>query len=229
MPYTLALALVAVLALAGCGSSEKPKSEAKGECSYASSGETAARKVDKPKASPVTKEPTEVNIATDRGDIKISLDADKVPCAVNSFLSLAEQNYFDKTVCHRLVTQGIHVLQCGDPSGTGMGGPGYTVKDELIPNDPRLTNCQGSTVCTYPAGTVAMAKSGTAAGATPDTAGSQFFLVFADSPLEPAYQVIGHMSAAGLQVVKSIAEQGNAADGVAPKQPVTITSVKTNG
>ena len=94
-------------------------------------------------------------------------------------------------------------------------------------DDPRLQPClgqvdqtSGAEVCTYPAGTVAMANSG------PDTNGSQFFLVYADSPLPAAYTVFGRMSAAGVDVVEKIAAQGIAADGIAPKQSVTIQSVQ---
>ncbi len=222
------VALIPLLALASaCGDtgSSTPKADS-AQCSYPEQGQ-AAKKVDAPPGDPEKGAPGEVTIATDRGDIKISLDADKAPCTVNSFLSLAKQGYFENTKCHRLVTQGLFVLQCGDPTGTGTGGPGYSFADELIKNDPRLQPCLGQTdpttgaeVCTYTAGTVAMANSG------PDTNGSQFFLVYKDSPLPAAYTVFGKMSAAGVKVVQSIAKQGNAADGVGPKQPVTITSVE---
>ena len=105
-----------------------------------------------------------MTISTNRGDIKVSLDKDKAPCTVNSFVSLAKQGYFDNTHCHRLTVTGIFVLQCGDPRATGKvddpnasaGGPGYYVKDELVDNDPRLQPCfnqtdprSGKQLCTY--------------------------------------------------------------------------------
>ena len=131
-------------------------------------------------------------MATDRGDVKISLDSDKAPCAANSFLSLAKQGFFDDTKCHRLVAGGkmaLNVLQCGDPTASGTGDPGYEFDEELVDQDPRLQPCYGQTspdsgkeFCTYPAGTVAMAK-----GAQPGTSGSQFFLVYEDSILDAAY------------------------------------------
>ena len=162
--------------------------------------------------------PTEVTIATNRGDIKVSLDADKAPCTVNTFLSLAKQGFFDATPCPRLVTQGLYILQCGDPSGDGQGGPGYEFADELMPNDPRLQPCtgqmdpqSGKEVCTYTSGTVAMANAGA------DTNGSQFFLVYQDSPLPASYTVFGRMSAAGVKVVQSVAAQGLAADRSPPR------------
>lgn len=240
------LALIVLLALvAGCGSSSgnssrkkasKPSStqssSASGPCSYSTdtSGQVA-RKVDLPSSKPVTTAPTKVTISTDQGNIPVTLDADKTPCTVNSFLSLAKQGYFDKTPCHRLVTQGIFVLQCGDPTASGSGGPGYKFDDELIDNDPRLQPCQGAVdpqsgkqACTYASGTLAMANAG------PGTNGSQFFLVFRDSPLPAAYTVFGRMTAAGLQVVKKVAAGGakpaDAGGNTAPRISTMITSVK---
>lgn len=117
------------------------------------------------------------DLKTNAGPITFEMDAAKTPQTVNSFKSLADKGFFDKTKCHRLVTGGIFVLQCGDPEGTGTGGPGYTIPDENLdslgkPND------QGQVV--YPAGTVAMANTG-----QPGSGGSQFFLVYKDSPLAP--------------------------------------------
>ncbi len=222
------LAVLPVLALtAACGSSDEaaPPKTAESKCSYVEGGD-AAKPVDLPPATPPTDAATEVTIKTDRGDIKVSLDPDRAPCTVNSFLSLATQGYFDGTTCHRLVVGGLNVLQCGDPTATGRGGPGYSFKDELVPSDPRLQPCLGQNdpqtgkeVCTYTSGTLAMANSG------PDTNGSQFFLVYSDSPLPAAYTVFGKMNAAGVKVVQAIAAEGNAADGVGPKSPVTIEKV----
>ena len=222
--------LIPLLGLLGaCGSDSEtstPKT-ASGQCSYtADDPGPATKKAERPPADPPSDLPSEMTIATDAGDIKVSLDTDKAPCTVNSFVSLAKQGYFDDTKCHRLTTQSIFVLQCGDPSGSGLGGPGYAFGDELVPQDPRLQPCldqtdqNGNQVCTYTAGTLAMANSG------PDTNGSQFFLVYQDSPLGSSYTPFGRMSAAGLKVVQEVAKQGLAADQTAPKQPVTITSVK---
>ena len=102
------------------------------------------------------------------------------------------------------------MLQCGDPTGTGSGGPGYSFDDELTGKE------------TYPAGTLAMANAG------PNTNGSQFFLVYADTPLPPSYTVFGKMDPAGRRVVARIAAAGTADGGPdgAPKQAVRITSVR---
>ena len=150
-----------------------------------------------------------VTIKTNAGEIPATLDADATPCTVNSFVSLADQGYFDDTTCHRLTTQGIYVLQCGDPTATGSGGPGYSFEDELSGDE------------TYEAGTLAMANAG------PDTNGSQFFIVYDDSQLPPSYAVFGHVDDDGLAVVKEIAAKGTDSGGPdgAPKEAVEIGSV----
>ena len=112
---------------------------------------------------------------------------------MNSFVSLAEQGYFDNTPCHRLTTAQtqIYVLQCGDPTGTGTGGPGYTIPDELTGTE------------TYPPGTLAMANTG-----QPDSGGSQFFIVYQATTHPPNYTVFGHISPAGVKAVQKLAAKG---------------------
>jgi peptidyl-prolyl cis-trans isomerase B (cyclophilin B) len=179
----------------------------KGACTYTPTGD-AARKVELPPSGPAPAQ--SLTIDTNRGPIRVALDGTGAPCTANSFTSLAKQGYFDDTRCHRLTTQGIFVLQCGDPSATGSGGPGYSFDDELTGKE------------TYPAGTVAMANAG------PNTNGSQFFLVYADTSLPPSYTVFGKMDPAGLQAVKKVADAGTAngsPDGV-PKEDVRITAVE---
>lgn len=163
---SLVVAALAVAVLAGCatpapGGSAAPEPEAR-TCAY---GEApgAVREVTAPPSEPTASGSVSVVLETSAGNIPITLDADRTPCTVGSFLSLAEQGYFDGSNCHRLTTSGIFVLQCGDPSATGMGSPGYRYADELDGSE------------TYPAGTLAMANSGA------DTNGSQFFLVYEDS------------------------------------------------
>jgi peptidyl-prolyl cis-trans isomerase B (cyclophilin B) len=229
LSFLVVIPLLVLTASCGNGSTKTPKAE-KSQCTYTDSGQTPARQVDPPPGDPVKDAPTEVTIATDRGDVKVSLDADKAPCATNSFLSLAKQGFFENTKCHRLVAGGkmaLNVLQCGDPTGTGGGDPGYQFDEELVDQDPRLQPCYGQKspqtgkeYCTYPAGTVAMANGG------PGTDGSQFFLVFKDSLLDASFTVLGRMSAAGLKVVQSEAAKGVVPGTEKPKQPITITSVK---
>jgi peptidyl-prolyl cis-trans isomerase B (cyclophilin B) len=190
------------------GSGEAPAGSTT-TCDYPADDMGAAKEVDPPSAeAPDTGEVT-ATITTNTGDIDIVLDQAATPCTVHSFMSLAEQGYFDDTQCHRLTTGGIFVLQCGDPSATGGGGPGYSFADELTGEE------------TYSAGTLAMANAG------PDTNGSQFFIVYDESPLDPNYNVFGSVGADGLQVVQDIAAkgaQGGAPDGP-PAEPVAIESV----
>ncbi|WUD76411.1 peptidylprolyl isomerase [Streptomyces sp. NBC_00510] len=151
-------------------------------------------------------------LQTTCGDIALDLDAKNAPHTVNSFAFLAGKGYFDHTKCHRLTTSGIYVLQCGDPTGQGSGGPGYTIPDENL----KAKEVAGGT---YPAGTVAMANTGQA-----HTGGSQFFLVYKDSPLPPNYTPFGTISAAGMKVLDKIAAAGEstgAGDG-APNATVVI-------
>lgn len=169
---------------------------------------------------------TQATLTTNLGSVAITLDPKDAPCTVNSFVSLAKQGYFDKTPCHRLVTTGIYVLQCGDPSGTGSGGPGYQFNDELLPAAQPKSCDASSGTCIYPAGTVAMANAG------PNTNGSQFFLVYKDSPLAYNYTIFGQMSAEGLKTVQAIADKGsnnsNGAGDGAPNESVTIDKASTN-
>jgi len=146
-----------------------------------------------------------------RGNLTVALDA-KAPCTVTSFTFLAGKKFFDGTTCHRLTTQGIYVLQCGDPKGDGTGGPGYTIPDENL------------TGATYPAGTVAMANTG-----KPHTGGSQFFLVYKATQLPPQYTPFGTITK-GLDVLKMIAAKGTASTGVdgPPKTPVKITTFRVS-
>jgi peptidyl-prolyl cis-trans isomerase B (cyclophilin B) len=159
-----------------------------------------------------------MKLATTCGEIDVALKAAAAPHTVNSFNFLAGQGFFDHTKCHRLTTQGIYVLQCGDPTGTGSGGPGYTIPDENL-KDKSL---KGQV---YPAGTVAMANQYNATTKQGrNTGGSQFFLVYQDSPLPPDYTPFGTISASGLNVLKKIAAAGESTgqgDG-APNATVVI-------
>ena len=182
---------------------------ATGPCGYTPSGDKAARPASLPPADPGPAGKYVATLQTSQGVVKFDLRADKAPCTVGSFRSLATAGFYNDTPCHRLVVQpNFGVLQCGDPSGTGSGGPGYTYKDENL------------TGATYPAGTVAMANSG------PNTNGSQFFLVFTDTQLPPSYTPFGHITS-GLDVLEKVAKggvDGTGGDG-APKIPVQLKKV----
>jgi peptidyl-prolyl cis-trans isomerase B (cyclophilin B) len=190
--------------------SETPAEADAGACDYRPDGTTPAKPVTPPPAEPAVSGKIASVIETDAGTFNVALDATTAPCTVNSFVALAKQGYFNDTQCHRLTTDGIWVLQCGDPTGTGGGGPGYSFDDELAGTE------------TYPAGTVAMANAG------PGTNGSQFFLVYKDSLGLPAgYTVFGKLDSASIRAVQTIAANGTAngtPDG-APKDGVMIQSV----
>ena len=158
----------------------------------------------------------DVTVETNLGTIELSLDGRAAPQAVASFLSLASEGFFNGTDCHRLTTSGIYVLQCGDPTGTGTGGPAYRFGPiENAPTDDL-----------YPAGTLAMARQGGDASSM----GSQFFVVYADStiPSDEAggYTVFGTVTQ-GLDIVRSIAEGGTITGGAdgRPALSVIITKV----
>jgi peptidyl-prolyl cis-trans isomerase B (cyclophilin B) len=155
-------------------------------------------------------------LATNCGTIEADLFAGKAPHTVNSFAFLAGKGYFTDVPCHRVTSAGIFVLQCGDPTGSGSGGPGYQFRDENL--DAFGPAGAGGTV-TYPAGTLAMANAG------PGTNGSQFFIVYKDSPLAPSYTPFGTVTK-GLAIVSRVAAAGSspAGDG-APTIHVSLTKV----
>ena len=196
------------------GESSAPSSAAPATpCSYPSAD---APKTVKPVSAPTNLSPantgTVTSVLTLNGQpVTVTLDRKAAPCTVNSFLSLASQKFYDGTDCWRLTaSDALNILQCGDPSGKGNGGPGYTVADE------------NATETKFPAGTVAMANSG------PGTSGSQFFVVYKDSVLAGGgYSVFGKLDAAGLKVVADIAAKGVAggAQTGAPAQKATISAV----
>ncbi|MGW4463585.1 peptidylprolyl isomerase [Micromonospora sp. NBC_01796] len=176
-----------------------------------------------PVAAPNTGSQT-MTIDTGLGPITAKLDLTKVPCTAASFTHLAEKKFFDNTKCHRLVTEGLQVLQCGDPSATGAGwrdsdgtgGPSYRMAEENLPTEQRPP---------YPAGVIAMANSG-----QPGSSGSQFFIVYGDSQLDATYTVLGTVTS-GMDLVKEVGAAGDdgafaqQAGGGHPKKEVLIKSL----
>jgi peptidyl-prolyl cis-trans isomerase B (cyclophilin B) len=155
--------------------------------------------------------PRTFTFVTNCGNIVVTTVGSKAPITLTQLSTLARGGYFNNSLCHRLTTQGLYVLQCGDPTATGAGGPNFTYRDENLPAEG-LNN--------YPAGTVAMANSG------PGTNGSQFFLVFADTTLGANYTIWGTITQ-GLDIVKAIAKagvKGGGADGT-PNQAISINRV----
>lgn len=149
-------------------------------------------------------------IATTCGDLVVELDAAGAPLAVNNFVFLAQEGYYEGTGFHRVIAD--FLIQGGDPTGTGSGGPGYTFEDELGRAEQLVTDHGG-----YPDGTVAMANAGS------DTNGSQFFIVLGDVELDPDYTVLGEL-VAGRDVAENIGQV--ATDGDMALEPVRIRSIQ---
>jgi peptidyl-prolyl cis-trans isomerase B (cyclophilin B) len=192
-------------------------------CQYPASSDKASKPIKPPRTGKVPTDPAQVSasMSTNQGNIGLQLDNAKSPCTVNSFASLAQQGFFNDTPCHRLTTSaGLSVLQCGDPTGQGTGGPGYQFDNEyptnqFQPDDPKLTQ-----PVLYPRGTLAMANAG------PGTNGSQFFLVYKDSQLPPNYTVFGTIDQTGLATLDKIAAAGTA-DGSPDGKPKNNVQVKS--
>ncbi|MCX4777186.1 peptidylprolyl isomerase [Streptomyces sp. NBC_01264] len=211
----VAVVVAALVGLVAGGVFDKDKKDEAADPAASPSAQPTPQQSPSPAMAIDAKAKYTFDLKTSAGDIKVEMDAAKAPQTVNSFKSLADKKFFDNTKCHRLTTGGIFVLQCGDPQGTGSGGPGYTIPDENLDGLGK-PNATGQVV--YPAGTVAMANAG------PGTGGSQFFLVYKDSPLAPSYTPFGKIDAAGLKVLEEVAKAGVADGGQdgAPKTPVTI-------
>jgi len=192
-------------------------------CTYTTTTEGSVVKASLPPSTPDWTASYTATINTNRGPIVIKLANSKATCTVNSFIHLAETNFWDNTQCHRVSdSEGLYMLQCGDPTAKasqtlscssatlGTGGPGYQFDDE---------NLKGAT---YPAGTVAMANSGA------NTNGSQFFLVFANTSLSASYTPFGTITS-GLDILQNVAKAGTSctmsAGGGVPKEKVIINSV----
>jgi peptidyl-prolyl cis-trans isomerase B (cyclophilin B) len=193
-------------------------------CQYPASSEQASKKVNPPRTGKIPTTPATVSasMSTNQGNLGLVLDNAKAPCTVNSFASLAQQGYFNDTPCHRLTKGGLDVLQCGDPTGSGTGGPGYQFANEYPTNQYQPDSPALSQPVVYPRGTLAMANAG------PNTNGSQFFLVYQDSQLPPNYTAFGTVDATGLATLDKIAQngiEGGAGDGK-PAQPVTISYIR---
>jgi cyclophilin family peptidyl-prolyl cis-trans isomerase len=219
-----------VLLLTGVFDGDEPTDTASGSsspdtvsCTYTpdESGNPNLTEVGTPPDPEITpaKGDTKLLMSTGQGDLTLTLDREKAPCAAASFSYLASEKFFDGSPCHRMVNgESFGVLQCGDPSGTGQGGPTYKFAEEVTADT------------TYPRGTIAMAKSG-----APNTTGSQFFLVFADAQLSPDYTVVGTVDEAGLAVLDQIAQAGNdgsmepSPGGGKPNVPVVIESMTVAG
>jgi peptidyl-prolyl cis-trans isomerase B (cyclophilin B) len=142
-----------------------------------------------------------MTISTNLGDITATVDKTKAPCTAAAFEYLSSKKFWDNTKCHRMTTEGIKVLQCGDPSATGKGyretdgsgGPSFRYAEENLPTSANPA---------YPRGTIAMAKT-----QAPGSTGSQFFIVYGDTQLDPSYTVLGTVDK-GMDIVDKVAKGG---------------------
>jgi peptidyl-prolyl cis-trans isomerase B (cyclophilin B) len=233
---TLAVLLVA-FGVAWAAGAFKSTPKVSADCAFNTTGDasnTNLKDVGKPPTTGVPKSGQKpMTITTNLGAVEANIDLTKAPCTAASFTFLAGKKFFDNTKCHRLTTSGIYVLQCGDPSATGSGGPTYSFADEYIPQAPVDPSANPSASPSasapptnlYPRGTLAMANSGA------NTNGSQFFIVYKDgSALEAKYTAFGTVTK-GLDIVEKVAAAGvvdkdgqPSSDG-APKTEVTIQSL----
>lgn len=205
-----------------------PSAEVGANCQYRPA-DKPAKTIDKqmPRSGKVPTDPATLtaSMKTSQGNIGLVLDNAKAPCTVNSFASLAQGGYFDNTTCHRMTSGGLSVLQCGDPTGTGSGGPGYEFDNEYPTTQYKADDPAAQQAVVYPAGTLAMANAG------PGTNGSQFFMVYKDSKLPPQYTVFGTIDKTGMDTLAKIAKNGikpgarGAGDG-APAQEVKIIDLQ---
>jgi peptidyl-prolyl cis-trans isomerase B (cyclophilin B) len=202
----------------------KPAADLGANCQYPPSAEQASKPVKPPRQGKVPTDPAQVSVSmvTNQGHIGLLLANNESPCTVNSFASLASQKFFDDTKCHRLTASPTSaVLQCGDPTGDGTGGPGYQFANEYPTDQYKPEDPAAHEPVIYPRGTLAMANSG------PNTNGSQFFMVYKDTQLPPEYTIFGKIQPDGLATLDKIAKGGVAGGGAdgAPATEVTIKSV----
>ncbi len=180
-------------------------------CKKISAKAHSVKNITPPDVKPPFKNRT-FTLTTNGRDSVNEANAKSAPITVVALAALAEGGFFNKTFCHRLTTNNIYFLQCGDPTGTGLGGPNFSYRDENLPQ---------SVESNYPAGVVAMYNK------EANTNGSQFFIVYEDTSMRPEYTIWGKVTK-GLEIVKAIAKEG-VADGTndgLPKQTIAIERVK---
>lgn len=206
-------ALLTMPTMALADSSKKSSEESKLSCARTKSVGHSPVQVATP-TSILKKFPKQITFVTNCGNIVV-IPNPAAPVALTAITALAKGGYYDKSLCHRLTTSGIYVLQCGDPTATGTGGPMFTFGNENLPANVKNN---------YPAGTVAMANGGPT---NLNSNGSQFFFVYSDSTLNPAVYPIWGKVKSGLEIVKAIGKSGtkDGSDDGTPKQVIAIEKI----
>jgi peptidyl-prolyl cis-trans isomerase B (cyclophilin B) len=202
MKRTFIIASALVMAASLTPSVSAAAKEPVKKCTKATSKPHASPSIAQPKTIAKVL-PTTFTFITNCGNIVVETVGDKAPQTLTALATLASKGFYNATLCHRLTTQGLFVLQCGDPTATGTSGPVFNRKPWTGIPDENLP--VGQTI-TYPAGTLAMANSGK------NTNGSQIFFVYEDSALNPYYTVWGRVTS-GLETLKAIAAAGAAKQG----------------
>jgi cyclophilin family peptidyl-prolyl cis-trans isomerase len=203
-----------------------PPADLGADCEYPTSQDPSVKPVNPPRSGKLPTDPPNIKatISTNVGDIGIQLDNAKAPCTVNSFINLAQQQFFNNTQCGKLIVQSdFGLLQCGGPDSDGTGGPGYEFADEYPSNQYSPSDPAVKQPVLYPRGTLAMAP---ASGPNPN--GSQFNLMYKDSVSDPTSAIFGSIDQAGLATLDMIVKAGvlgNGDDGL-PANTVTINSVQ---
>jgi peptidyl-prolyl cis-trans isomerase B (cyclophilin B) len=152
-----------------------------------------------------------ITFSTNCGDIVIEAFAKRAPVTTSMITGLVSAKFYDQSICHRMINSTTAaLLQCGDPTDSGYGGPAFQFNDENLPK-PIMSN--------YPAGTVAMANSG------PNTNGSQFFIMAENTTLDPNYSVWGRVTK-GLEIVKAVVATGTIEGGEVGRPKVKIAIEK---
>jgi peptidyl-prolyl cis-trans isomerase B (cyclophilin B) len=209
LALAITLPLLSAFPSAQADENQKPQ---RVKCKNIKAISQSARQV-APPTSLLKRAPKMIMIETNCGEIKIRPNFRDARVTLTALMTLINSDYYNSTICHRLTTDGIYVVQCGDPSGTGYGDPGFSYRDENLP----LAEANN-----YPRGTVAMANSG-----RPRTNGSQFFLVYDDTSLPPNYTIWGQITS-GLEILEYIAAggvRGGGTDG-APLRNLVIEEIK---
>lgn len=232
--FTVVLVLGGVLFFSGAFDDDAPSGdpESSGEpeaaaCTYSPGdpANTNLTEVGTPPEPDGSTIPVVLDVVSTQGPFQMTLDPVGAPCATNAMKYLAESAFFDNSPCHRLVNSEVFgVLQCGDPTGSGSGGPSFSYVAEPA-SVAGLAPAPDGASAIYPKGSVAMAQ-----GGDPPTIGSQFFICFQDTQLPPEYTLVGTITS-GLETIETVAAGGNDASfepspgGGAPLLPISLTTV----